>query len=181
MKPNKNVITISILQSLEEDIKTLLDDLSIWKSLDVDYYPPRVERLYTSYMGYRIHLHVIHSTSEKCLYHKHRWPAVFKQVKGSYTMGITYSESEIESDDAHNLPTLAKFVINEGSYYEMTQTNCLHFVQPDNGVSLSIMMTKDGEMYEEASIRKEILNKTLNNLSVDRAIEILTEFKQHLK
>lgn len=178
MKLNQNTINIEILKSLEGNIKSLLNLPKIWKTLDVDYFPPRVERLYTDYRGYRIFLHTIHTTDEPCLFHKHRWPAAFKQVKGSYEMGITYSEKEVSSEEAYNLPTLSRFIINEGSYYEMTQTDCLHYVKPLNEVSCSIMITKD--LYPEAEFRKESLDRKLEELSEIRKIEILNFYKNVL-
>lgn len=171
MKANHNTVNIEILKSLEPEIRLLLSDSSLWKTLDVDYYPPRVERLYTDYKGYRIFLHTIHPTDKPCLFHKHRWPAAFKQVKGSYEMGITYSEKEVSSDEAYLLPTLVRFIVSQGSYYEMTQTDCLHFVNPQGEISHSIMITKD--MYQESNFRKESLDVKLNELSDDRKIELL--------
>ena len=173
MKINQNSVSIEILSSLEKEINILLDYGNVWKTLDVDYYPPRVERLYTEYNGYRIFLHTIHKTDKNCLYHKHRWPAAFKQLKGSYEMGITYSESEIDSDEAYDLPTLAKFIMKEGSYYEMTQTDCLHYVKPISDVSHSIMITKD--LYTDD--RKESLDIKLNELDPFRKSEILEIYK----
>jgi hypothetical protein len=86
-------------------------------------------------------------------------------------MGITYSEKEISSEEAYSLPTLARFIVNEGSYYEMTQTDCLHFVKPNGRFSRSIMVTKD--MYPESSFRKESLDRKLNELSNrDELVEI---------
>lgn len=175
MKPNQNTITIEILKSLEGDIRTLLDSPEVWKTLDVDYFPPRVERLYTDYKGYRIFLHTIHPTDKPCLFHKHRWPAAFKQLKGSYEMGISYSEKEVSSDEAYLLPNVARFIINEGTYYEMTQTDCLHFVNPKGEVSYSIMITRD--MYPEASFRKETLDRVLEELSEKVKIEKLEIYK----
>lgn len=93
-------------------------------------------------------------------------------------MGITYSESEINSDDAYLLPTLARFIVTEGSYYEMTQTDCLHFVNPQGKLSHSIMITKD--LYPESVIRKESLDRVLVNLSDERKKEILTLYKYFL-
>ena len=83
MKPNQNSVSIEILKSLEPEIKQLLDKPEVWNTLDVDYYPPRVGRLWTELNGYRIFLHTIHPTDKPCLFHKHKWPAAFKQVKGS--------------------------------------------------------------------------------------------------
>lgn len=177
MKANKNSVNIEILKSLEPDIKELLN-YDIWNSLDVDYFPPRVERLWTIYKDFRIFLHIIHPTNKPCLYHKHRWPAAFKQVEGAYEMGITYHKDEINSNLAYELPTLAKFIINKGSYYEMTQTDCLHYVKPLDNISASIMITKD--LYLESDIRKEIINIELNKLTENRKNEILTFFKKRL-
>lgn len=177
MKPNLNSVDIETLRSLEPKIVELLKKPSKWKSLDVDYYPPRVERLYATLDGYRIHVHVIHHTKNVCLFHKHRWPAAFKQIKGQYMMGVTYSSTEITSEEAHLLPTLIRILVTAGSYYEMTQTDCLHFVQPtdDQSYSISIMVTKEGSLYEEATYRKEALDRTLSELPEVRIEEILSE------
>jgi len=179
MKPNQNqLVNISILKSLEPEIKLLLNDKSIWKSLDIDYFPPIVERLYCEYQGFRIFLHVIHLTENQCLFHKHRWPAAFKQLKGAYEMGITYSELELSSNEVYNLPVLARIILNEGSYYEMTQTDCLHYVKPITEVFYSLMITN--ELYPEAIFRKGDLNKKLDCLKNKRVDEILTDFKELL-
>lgn len=178
MKPNQNSVTIEILKSLEPNIKNLLNLPDIWKTLDVDYYPPRVERLYIDYRGFRVFLHTIHPTDSPCLFHKHRWPAAFKQVSGAYEMGITYSEVEVNSNEAWLLPTIARFIINEGSYYEMTQTDCLHYVRPLDSPSMSIMITKD--LYHEASFRKEGLEVKLQELLEERKLELLNRFKMVL-
>ena len=178
MKPNyNNGISISALMNLEPIIKSeLLIKPEIWNTLDVDYFPPRVERLWTQYGDFRIFLHTIHQTNEKCLYHKHRWPGVFKQLKGAYEMGITFSEKEISSDEAHDLPDLAKFVVSAGSYYEMTQTDALHYVRPITDVSYSIMLTKS--LYPEAEFRKEILLNKLSSLTDNRKMTLLSEFNE---
>lgn len=179
MKENKNKeVNIGTLQYLEPFIKNLLDKPEIWKTLDVDYFPPRVERIYTDFNGYRIFLHYIHKTELSCLYHKHRWAAAFKQVCGSYEMGLTYSEDEITSDEAYKLPDLGKFIINAGSYYEMTQTDALHYVKPISDFSCSLMITKD--LYPESVFRKETLDKKLEPLSEERKKSILSIFKTQL-
>ncbi len=49
MKNNQELVNINILKSLEPDIRKLLKRADVWKTLDVDYYPPRVERLYTTF------------------------------------------------------------------------------------------------------------------------------------
>ena len=173
-------MNIGVLKMLEPVIKNLLQDESNWDSLDVDYFPPRVERLYAKYGDYRIFLHVIHKPNEDetCLYHKHRWAAAFKMLKGSYEMGITHCEDEITSDVAHFIPDLAKFIIAENSYYEMTQTDALHYVKPVSQVSYSIMATCG--LYPEAVFRKEVVNKELQKLSDERKSKLLCEFRELL-
>jgi hypothetical protein len=177
MKPNLNTISIEILKSLEPTIKELVKQPEIWNTLDVDYFPPRVERLYTDYDGYRIYLHYIHPTDKPCLFHKHRWPAAFKQVAGAYEMGISYSEKEITSDEAYDLPILARFIIGINSYYEMTQTDCLHFVSPKGEYSASIMITPK-DKYPEAEFRKEVLDRKLETFSELRKVTLLQFFSK---
>jgi hypothetical protein len=94
-------------------------------------------------------------------------------------MGITYSRDEVDSNMAYELPVLAKFIIAAGSYYEMTQTDALHYVRPITPFSLSIMLTK--EKYPEHVIRKEANTRKLEPLSELRKLEILQLFKIHLK
>ncbi len=181
MKPNhNNGVSIEKLKEFEKFvIPVLLLRHDEWRSMDVNYHPPRVERLFMDHGdGYRIYLHVIHRTDEKCLYHKHKWPAALKQVWGSYKMGITYSPDEISSDEAHALPDLACFEIGAGSYYEMTQTDAAHYVRPVTETSGSIMLTRD--RFVEHVIRKEVLDKPLMELSMLRKVEILELFSRKL-
>lgn len=161
------------LKEAESKLLQLLEQSNIWNTLDVDYFPPRVERLWTQIdTEHRLFIHIIHPTTEPCLFHKHRWPAAFKMIKGQYEMGIAYSEKEISSDEAYNLPEISKVILTEGSYYEMINTHSLHYVKPLGEPSISLMIT--GPLYPEASIRKEVLNKELNQLSDERKLEILS-------
>lgn len=163
---------IELLQKCEDSLGELLLKPEIWKTLDVDYFPPRVERVWTQLdPEHRLFIHVIHPTDEPCLFHKHRWPAAFKMIQGSYEMGVTYSEKEISSDEAYKLPVISKFILTSGSYYEMLNTHTLHYVKPLGDPSISLMIT--GTLYPEAYIRKEVLNKELNPLSDNRKNQIL--------
>lgn len=180
MKRNQDEhVNIHKLTQYERIIPALLEQPEAWNSLDVNYHPPRVERLFHDVDGYRLYLHVIHATQELCLFHKHNWPAALKQVHGSYEMGITYSEREISSREAHSLPVLARFIIAEGSYYEMTQTDAMHYVRPITPFSLSIMLTN--EKYPESAIRTEAVDRKLEPLSDLRRLEVLALFKKHMQ
>ncbi len=160
---------IEILKLAEKELPYLLKN-GVWQSLDVDYYPPRVERVWCEYGNYRLCIHIMHPTDKPCLFHKHRWKAAFKIIKGSYEMGLAYSEKEITSEEAYNLP-FAKFILDTGSYYEMTNTHLAHYVRPLKGVSISLMLS--GELYKED--RKEILGKQLLPLSDERKLVILNQ------
>lgn len=174
-----NKISIDKLKFIELTVlPNLLSQPDKWNTLDVDYHPPRVERLFTDCGdGYRLYLHVIHKTDGDCLYHKHNWPAALKQVHGVYKMGMTYSESEVGSDEAHSLPDLACFEVVEGTYYEMTQTDALHYVKPTTPFSCSIMLTHD--KYPEHVFRKEAVERQLEPLTMMRKLEILEMFKKY--
>ncbi len=169
---------INKLKEIESNIVELLDVPKIWNTLDVDYFPPRVERLWMQYDDtHRLFIHIIHPTEELCLFHKHRWPAAFKIIDGEYEMGISYSESEISSDEAHKIPIISKFIMSQGSYYEMLNTHSLHYVKPNSKPSLSLMLT--GSLYPED--RKEKLDEILKPLSDLRKIEILNYIKKFYK
>jgi hypothetical protein len=165
---------IDKLKMAEIQLGELLTKSEIWNTLDVDYFPPRVERVWTQFdENHRLFIHVIHPTSEPCLFHKHRWPAAFKMLQGSYEMGVAYSENEITSDEAYNLPEISKFILTTGSYYEMINTHTLHYVRPLDEPSISLMIT--GPLYPEAQFRKEVLNKELKPLTDARKSQILGE------
>ena len=171
---------IELLKQIESEIPQLLGSLDKWGSLDVNYFPPRVERLWMQYDDvHRLFIHVIHPTTEPCLFHKHRWPAAFKMIDGEYEMGISYSESEISSDEAYKIPVISKFIMSEGSYYEMVNTHTLHYVRPLGKPSVSFMLT--GELYPESSFRKEVLDRKLEPLSDERKIEIANLVLNKLK
>lgn len=151
----------------------LLNHPEMWKSLNIDYYPPTVHRLYIDYEGYRYYLHQIFHTDEPCLFHKHRWPSAIYIVAGQYEMGVAYSEQEISSDEAYDLPIAAKVFLTAGSYYEMTETHGLHYVKPISLSSLSIMVS--GPLYKED--RKEALDRKLEILDEDTKKGLLYAFQ----
>ena len=57
-----------------DQFKTWLANPKLWKTLDVDYHPPRVERVWMSFDDKRISLHVIHPCeTNDALVHPHPW------------------------------------------------------------------------------------------------------------
>jgi hypothetical protein len=163
---------IKRLMDAEVFLPDLLGMPDLWNTLDVDYFPPRVERLWLQYdRDHRLYIHLIHPTDEPCLFHKHRWEAAFKMVRGAYEMGLARCEREIGSDEAHALPPTARFVLSAGSYYEMTDTHALHYVRPLGKASLSLMMT--GRLYPEPRVEATPAGVVLQPLAEGRKLEIL--------
>ena len=169
---------IELLKKAELDLPKLLLNPELWNSLDVDYFPPRVERLWLKYdQNHRLYIHITHPTKEECLLHKHRWPAAFKMVDGCYELGMTYSKDEIASKEAYKLP-IHIHIISAGSYYEMINTNDMHYVKPlGNERSITLMMS--GALFPEADTRKEIVDKKLYPLFDVRKKAILLLLQKH--
>jgi hypothetical protein len=94
-----------------------------------------------------------------------------QMIDGSYEMALTYCEGEINSDEAYKLQMISRFIMNTGSYYQMTNTHTLHYVKPMGGISTSLMLS--GPLYPEADIRKEIVDRELKPLSDLRKLTIL--------
>lgn len=166
---------IDALKEAEKHLPELLLQPERWKSLDVNYFPPRVERLWTQYNEkYRLFVHLIHPTDQPCLLHKHKWEAAFKMVAGSYDMSIAYCEDEITSEEAYELPVVASMEFHKGSYYEMAHTNSMHFVRPRKYPSLSLMLT--GNLYPEP--RVEAKHDGLLPLTEERKLALMKSTRE---
>ena len=164
---------IEFLKSIEKHIPKLLLKPEIWNTLDINYFPPRVERLWMQYDdNHRLFIHVIHPTTQPCLFHKHRWPAAFKILAGGYETGTAYSKDEISSEDAYKLPIIRRTILSPGSYDEMVDTHSMHYVKPLETLSISLMVT--GPLYPEAEFRKEAKHDRLQSLTEERKTEIIT-------
>lgn len=139
-----------------------------WNSLDVDYEPPRVERLWRPFEDqYRVYLHRIHPC-EKALMHPHPWPSVIKVISGKYEMGLNYHGPE---------PLLAKFILTEGSIYVMDDPKGWHYVKPLKEPSLSLMIT--GKPYEPQLYNHEDFGKhrDLKPLTEQAMVELVQAFQ----
>lgn len=113
----------------------LADAPEHWSTLDVDYEPPRVERLWRQVDDtVRVYLHRIHPC-KKALFHPHPWPSAVHVLSGSYEMAIGYGAGEAEPAKG------ATAIFEAGSRYEMIDPDCWHSVRPLGGPSLSVMIT----------------------------------------
>jgi|SRR5271166_217534 len=114
----------------------LLNDVTLWQTLDVDYEPPHVERLFTQFEDdYRLFLHVIYPC-EKALFHPHPWPSAVKVLKGGiYEMGVGFGQGSYTPLEILTLE------LRDGSAYEMIDPDAWHYVRPVHVPSMSIMVT----------------------------------------
>lgn len=167
---------IQTLKNLEAGVLLdLLKDPSKWKTLDIDYHPPHVERVWTQLENYRIYLHIIHPcTQDQSLYHSHPWSSSMHILNGVYEMGIGYSDIDLSDSDIdnhkNNLPCKVEF--HGEAYYEMTNPNGWHYVRPIT-TCMSIMIT--GEKWD-GSVSSNKLDHKLSELSEDRKINIINSF-----
>ena len=128
---------IERLQDLEKNsLHHLLQDKSIWKSLDIIYHPPHVERLWCQLGDHRLYLHFVYPCDrDHCLFHPHPWPSVIHILEGEYEMGMGFS-SDITA------PDIFATILSQGStYYEMTHPDGWHYVRPCTRVTSSVMLT----------------------------------------
>jgi len=113
-----------------------------WKSLDINYHPPRVERLWSQFGTMRLMIHKIHPVEQplltaehkQALFHPHPWPSAVFIVSGDYEMGIGYGEGTSPP------PVAARVTLGPGGYYTMTNKNAWHYVAPKKVPSMSIML-----------------------------------------
>lgn len=151
-----------------------------WKSLNIDYHPPQVLRLYRDIrLGEeecRLYLHRILHTDEPCLYHKHRWPSAIYLLEGRYEMGISYNKEPIPPLSTKlESPTITTLVLSPGSGYEMLDPHGIHYVKPITSESLSVMIS--GPVFKDV-YTKESKHKALHTLTEDQTIELLRDFKR---
>jgi hypothetical protein len=158
--------------------RNLLDDAAGWNTLDVDYEPPRVERLWRTFQSdYRLYLHRIHPC-EKALFHPHPWPSACKIMSGIYEMGIGYhqaraGEGQRKPDSKPAPPPVATtLILTRDAKYEMLDPNAWHWVRPLQGVSYSIMVT--GPLWDRWSPKAD---HKLGLLSDETKAEMLATFK----
>ena len=134
------------LLDIEKQLPELLEERAAWQSMDVNYVPPRVERLWRQVDDIRICLHRIHPC-EKALIHPHPWPSAVRVIQGSYEMVVGTGNMEQLANTQGNF-SVAKFILAPGSAYEMVEENSWHNVKPLNESSYSLMIM--GPKYREA-------------------------------
>jgi hypothetical protein len=167
---------LTILQEAKARLPELLRDSDGWHSLDVDYEPPRVQRLWRpideTHPGHRLYLHWI-APCEKALYHPHPWPSAIEIVFGTYEMGVGYGTSAEDPQEA------ATVILAAGSSYEMVEPNGWHYVRPLRVPSLSLMVTGPPWANRHPGL-KSPQGKQLQPLSEEAKRNLLGMFKLKL-
>jgi len=144
---------IGLLKQIEKEqiIAILRYPVKYFKTLYIDYEKPYVSRLqYDLGNGYRLSFHKIEECdTNEALYHPHPWPSAIHVIKGSYEMGISYSEQNYHygQENANNSfqseivkNEVCKLVVNDGFYYEMLNRHGWHYVKPLDQCSMSVML-----------------------------------------
>ena len=161
---------IEKLQQIERlKLYDLLCDASIWKSVDIKYHPPHVERLWCQLGKYRLFLHFIHPCEKsEALFHPHPWPSSIHVIEGEYEMGMGFGEGLEE-------PEIFSTILSQGSmYYEMPHKDGWHYVRPTKGVCSSVMLV--GEPWGREMPASEEVGE-LDCLHNDRVYVMLEYFK----
>lgn len=130
------------LLKVEALLPKLIEDRQAWQSLDVDYEPPRVERVWRDYdlegTPVRICLHRIHPC-ERALMHPHPWPSAMRVVDGSYEMIV--GEGGVDGlSGTQGYHKIATVILTKGAAYEMVDTAAWHNVRPVGDVAYSLMI-----------------------------------------
>lgn len=167
------------LHKVEDELPELLREFpDAWESLDVNYEPPRVERLWRQHGDLRIYLHRIHPC-EEALYHPHPWPSAIRILSGRYEMGVAESPMLRSQAVMRQTREVAKLVIGPGAQYEMVNPIGWHYVRPLDEPSLSLMVT--AKPWDPPIFKHDDFGKTvkLEPLSGPAKAQLLADFRHH--
>ena len=160
-----------VLRCLDVEFKNIA-----WNSLNIDYHPPKVERLWSQFGSMRLMIHRIHPTKEpvEALFHPHPWPSAVHILSGHYEMGIGYGLGPEPP------PVAAKTLLTTGSSYEMTEKNGWHYVAPIVKPSISVMLI-DSPWETPHPFYTENEKVRLNPLTEACRQVVIEEFKESMR
>ena len=155
-----------------EGVRALLSNPSTpWKTLDILYEDPHVERAWVQLNnGYRLYLHRIHPC-KKGFYHPHPWPSAIIIVSGQQMMTLGAGSPVGPPPDP-----AATLELTAGCGYEMVTQNGWHSICPFDGPSLSIMLTGQPWVMPSMQHSAKALNRYLSHEARDG---LLDEFRAH--
>jgi hypothetical protein len=127
---------LDVLVRLEGELPRLLRDETAWQSLDINYHPPFVERLWMPWNDYRVSLHrIAPCASSDALFHPHPWPSAMRILDGVYEMAVGYGTGSTPP------PVAARLIASGDLRYEMTDPDAWHYVRPIERPAMTIMVT----------------------------------------
>jgi len=156
-----------------DEFKTWLSNPQLWETLDIDYHPPRVERVWMPFDDKRVSLHVIHPChKDDALLHLHPWESAvyILPIGGRYEHGVGYIMG-----NKVNIVCTQEF--RGDVYYEMLNENGAHYVRP-YGLPVFTVMISGPKIWENNGTK---VDKKLEPLSEERKIEILETFKHYFE
>lgn len=160
------------LKDLERNVlPDLLNDPDAWNSLDINYHPPRVERLWKQWGEERILLHYIHPcTAEEALFHTHEWQSAMHVVAGRYKMSVGYGKgTEVP-------PVMMQFESEGDFYYDMTDGDMWHSVQPLSPV-MTVMLISKPCFFDRPAFKSD---RPLGRVEEERKLALLGMFRAEL-
>ncbi len=155
-----------------------LNDPDGWKSLDVDYHSPRVERLYRSFETGRVFLHGIHPCEpHEALTHPHPWPSAMLVLCGTYRSRVGYAAGLSDPIIVHESQVTAWPQTNYR--YAMEHPDGWHAVMPVKAMVYSVMVT--GPKWKRRSLPlTECAAGKLKGIVPHRKEELLRLFRLYM-
>lgn len=135
MRPIGTLSMLAALEAIEKNLSEWLveDD---WNTLNINYHPPFVKRVWGYWDTCRVSLHKIYPCKEgEALFHPHPWPSAVRILSGRYEMAIGFGSGN------ETPPVAAKLILPAGTTYEMTHPNGWHYVRPLDEPSFSLLVT----------------------------------------
>lgn len=168
------------LDKVVDALPALIERRDTWHSIDVDYEPPRVERVWRDvdmsdsgdlHYKMRVCLHRIHAC-KRALYHPHPWPSAMLVLDGVYEMQMGLATTKIEEgkpEEPHHHRATTIHLTKE-CVYAMTSPYAWHSVRPLTDTALSVMIMGqpyENQPYDHAEFGKGKAFKPLEELAVD--------------
>lgn len=162
------------LARAERMLPRFLASLDGWTSLDVNYQPPRVERLWRQMGDERMFIHRLHPCAEhEVLFHPHGWPSEMLVIDGTYRMLVGSGEGvqppvvvlDLEFEATPQWPLR----------YKMDHPNGWHAVIPVGGPVYTLMVTGMPWQREIPVVSREA-SGILSPLSQEAQVDLLKAF-----
>ena len=168
---------LKILKRIKAALYPVLANPDAWNSLNINYHPPFVERLWLQMRvddkPVRVNLHCIQPCrAEDALFHPHPWPSAMYIYDGEYEMGVGVGEQI-----PHPLVAM-KMVGGSGTSYSMIHPDAWHYVRPAGDRPVYTLMVT-GTPFPKAITRPNPSppKEPLKELPEERRLELLSIFR----